>query len=196
MGTTLTKIDWSKTQVCHKCPKILVPFGKGKKVKDLAPGHAFHSANGLCYNCRRAERDGYKNRSLIPEYNEQEGLLCKSCEEILPLSEFDTRKSGRKAPSCRTCNSLRYFYHITKKTYNSMLESQNFSCAICERHRAIIPGGLHIDHDHSCCNTKARSCGKCVRGLLCSKCNKAIGLLNDNVLIIKSAINYLEPSKE
>lgn len=39
---------------------------------------------------------------------------------------------------------------------------------------------LHIDHDHSCCHdsTKgrgAKSCGKCIRGLLCYSCNLMIG---------------------
>jgi len=32
---------------------------------------------------------------------------------------------------------------------------------------------LHVDHDHNCCNG-VKSCGKCVRGIICNRCNKAV----------------------
>jgi hypothetical protein len=35
-------------------------------------------------------------------------------------------------------------------------------------------GGLHIDHDHQCCEGK-KSCGKCVRGALCHRHNMTLG---------------------
>lgn len=42
---------------------------------------------------------------------------------------------------------------------------------------------LNVDHDH-----KTRN----VRGLLCHNCNRALGLLKDNINSLKSAISYLE----
>jgi recombination endonuclease VII len=41
--------------------------------------------------------------------------------------------------------------------------------------REFEDGLIHIDHDHGCCQERNRSCGKCVRGLLCHRCNIALG---------------------
>jgi hypothetical protein len=80
---------------------------------------------------------------------------------------------------------LKYKYGITEAQYNEMLESQGNKCAICKssetkdkkRHRFMV------DHCHST---------GVVRGLLCSSCNKAIGLLHDSPDILQSAISYLQ----
>ena len=46
---------------------------------------------------------------------------------------------------------------------------------------------LNVDHDHTT--------GK-VRELLCHNCNRALGLLQENVEIIQSALDYLNKHKE
>lgn len=76
---------------------------------------------------------------------------------------------------------------ITLLQYEAMQEAQAGKCAICgngEPHSR--KSRLNIDHDHET--------GK-VRGLLCSKCNSAIGLLSDDVEVLASAIRYLEVSR-
>lgn len=69
-------------------------------------------------------------------------------------------------------------HHITKVDYIKMLVAQNFCCKICgntsKSRVKAAPSGLNIDHDHSCC-PGSRSCGKCVRGLLCDSCNITLG---------------------
>jgi len=73
-------------------------------------------------------------------------------------------------------------YGVTKEDYYKLLEEQNNVCAIC--HKADISGRkLSVDHCHST--------GE-VRGLLCSKCNTALGLLGDNIELFVEAINYLK----
>ena len=82
-------------------------------------------------------------------------------------------------------------YGLTPERLAAMLEEQGGRCAIC---RAADPGGRgswHIDHDHSCC-PGGRSCGKCVRSLLCSQCNVGLGSFRDDVGRLRQAIDYLE----
>lgn len=80
---------------------------------------------------------------------------------------------------------------ITRQRYEQMLAAQGGCCAIC---RGTEPGkqGWHIDHDHDCCPGRSRSCGQCVRGILCFNCNLAIGLMGDDRARLHAAIAYLE----
>lgn len=66
---------------------------------------------------------------------------------------------------------LRRMYGLTPEQYDALLVAQGGVCAICE---AASDERLHVDHDHACCPGKA-SCGKCIRGLLCGKCNRLLG---------------------
>lgn len=65
--------------------------------------------------------------------------------------------------------------------YARMMEAQQGRCAICGTTAEV----LCIDHCH---NTGV------VRGLLCHKCNKAIGLLQDDFDVLLSAVMYLRRS--
>ena len=78
-------------------------------------------------------------------------------------------------------DNLRKNYGLTPACYDLMFEAQNGVCAICSQ---PPPDGknLHIDHDHST--------GK-VRSLLCTKCNTAIGLFDDDTSRMMNAIQYL-----
>jgi hypothetical protein len=67
-------------------------------------------------------------------------------------------------------------YGVTPEQYAVLLAEQGGGCAICGRSDTR----LTVDHDHKCCPEKARSCGKCIRGLICNNCNLAIGLAEDN----------------
>ena len=83
------------------------------------------------------------------------------------------------------------FFNITKEQYESMLLSQNSSCAICGIHQSDKKQHFAIDHDHACCKG-IKSCGKCIRGLLCFNCNDLLGRAQDQTDILQKAIKYLE----
>lgn len=69
-------------------------------------------------------------------------------------------------------------YGITGEQYQAIYETQGWWCAICN----LAIGGrkrLAVDHDHKCC-PGPRSCGRCVRGLLCAGCNRFLMIIRDN----------------
>ncbi|MFJ5222231.1 endonuclease VII domain-containing protein [Streptomyces sp. NPDC088400] len=81
-------------------------------------------------------------------------------------------------------------FRISAATFEDLLTSQHGVCAVC----AQLPSGersLAVDHDHECCPGKT-SCGRCVRGLLCGRCNSGVGMFNDDVARLMAAIRYLE----
>lgn len=88
---------------------------------------------------------------------------------------------------------LRDKYKITLEQYNKMLEEQDYVCAICKQHNAAGQA-LSVDHDHKCC-PGARSCGDCVRALLCSKCNTGLGQFRDDEDYLQEALNYIKKYK-
>lgn len=74
---------------------------------------------------------------------------------------------------------LKRQYGMSISDYEVMYKSQNGLCGICG---GVPLGKLHVDHDHKTSE---------VRGLLCSPCNKALGLFRDDPETMKRAISYL-----
>jgi hypothetical protein len=72
-------------------------------------------------------------------------------------------------------------FNITPEQYTALLEAQGGVCALCRKpERAHHQSGklklLAVDHDRRCC-PGAKSCGRCIRGLLCFSCNVTLGKL-------------------
>lgn len=87
----------------------------------------------------------------------------------------------------RQAASRRYEYSLSPERFEEMKAQQDNKCAICKTELVRID----VDHDHSCCSSR-KSCGKCIRGLLCHKCNTIIGLAQDSIELLTSAIEYLK----
>lgn len=115
------------------------------------------------------------------------------------LTEYNKLHQGVQHPSYKHGKSkdklhikhlslLRNF-GITLEEYNKILKVQNNVCAICgkeesAKHRLTKKKMyLAVDHDHKT--------GK-VRGLLCDRCNNLLGRCQDNIIILKNAILYLD----
>jgi len=76
---------------------------------------------------------------------------------------------------------LKRLYGITLEQYNALLVEQKGRCAIC-RKKPKPKRRLHVDHCHR---------RQVVRGLLCGKCNQALGLLNDDPRVVQPVAAYL-----
>lgn len=89
-------------------------------------------------------------------------------------------------------------YNINKDDVLKRLEHQNYTCPICKGLLSLSDSGgqsVSIDHDHQCC-PGAKSCGKCIRGILHQECNGAIGRLKDRHDFCMNAANYLKNWKD
>lgn len=132
--------------------------------------------------------------------NEAGEKRCPSCETWLPLAAFGKCASTSDGfyKRCRLCTRaaiLLRSYRLTLETYDTLLETQGGGCRICSA-PPESPYSLHVDHDHSCCPSYKNCCGACVRGLLCSPCNTALGLLKDDAARFRAAAEYLERSRD
>jgi hypothetical protein len=84
---------------------------------------------------------------------------------------------------------LRNVYGITPERFDEMYFEQGGKCAICSKELHLNEDGyneLHVDHDHAT---------QYVRGLLCSRCNLAIGQFEDSITFLQRAVLYLQERK-
>lgn len=134
---------------------------------------------------------------------------CSVCNEVKPASAFTMRRThrpGKLVSQCTPCkvernrryrmenrervleierrSKLKIAYGLSVEIYNDMLAAQGGGCAICG---VTKPGGRtnHFPVDH--CHTTG-----VIRGLLCTKCNRGLGLFNDDTDRMERAVKYLK----
>lgn len=115
---------------------------------------------------------------------------CKSCVLAYQRDYYNANpECQRRSPEAQRAGKLWVNYRLRPEQFQAILEAQNYGCAICGDE-----GQLVVDHDHNCCPSskgQERTCGKCIRQLLCHRCNQAIGLLREDPFIIESALAYI-----
>lgn len=72
-------------------------------------------------------------------------------------------------------------YGITLEDYRALASEQSGYCPICEGPLCLLHP--HVDHDHD---------GGDVRGVLCSRCNQAVGMLLESPRAARRLAMYLE----
>ena len=131
--------------------------------------------------------------------------VCNDCglkattQDDLNLFAIDYTMKHNRQNLCKNCNNKRQYnrceetrlntyykksYGITYSDVMTMRDKQQNKCKLCGR----IEGNtnltrLIVDHNHD--NGQ-------VRGLLCGKCNTALGHLGDDVTVLKRAILYIK----
>ena len=135
---------------------------------------------------------------------------CTKCSVTKPLKDFytDSRRKDGATSWCRDCwreydrgrreklgargrkdRKLKYMYGMSYTEYSAMLKAQNGVCGICKGKETVTNNKsgklqkLCVDHDHVT--------GK-VRALLCTSCNKGLGLFNDDPVRVLAAYEYIK----
>ena len=132
------------------------------------------------YQAKRAEQ----RRRYYAKNRELEAVRSKARRETEAFKAWNAEYQLRTADQRRTA-TIKRKYGITSDEYDAMVDEQDGVCAICKREMPLT-----VDHDHSCCDSDA-SCGRCVRGLLCNPCNRALGFFGDDLERLRSAVQYL-----
>jgi len=136
-----------------------------------------HYAKGLCFKC-------YDNERHKVRYPAQR-------DRYIAQAKARYVKNKRKI----FWRALQTKFGITQEQYETLFAKQKGKCAICAGAlKDVRREYFCVDHDHTCCKGK-KSCGKCVRGLLCLTCNAGLGQFNDNADLLEKAAAYLHSTR-
>lgn len=132
-----------------------------------------------------------------------ETKYCPACKEILPIINFAIHRKSKDGYQywCKPCKLNKQYEWMRKNPHketeyrirlNYKMEPEEYAefikngCEVCGSMEKLC-----VDHDHRCCPT-TKSCGKCIRGVLCKACNEAEGKLKSDTKIVKSLLTYME----
>ncbi len=114
-----------------------------------------------------------------------QGILDRLAEVEQENNELRQRaaltRSAEKGHKRRDYEYRRKF-GITLIQYNTLFAQQNGCCAICGVHQTEIRRRFAVDHSHVTSE---------VRGLLCNRCNLAMGMFEDDLELLRNVVNYL-----
>jgi len=153
-------------KICYICKveKELTEFSKDKNNKD-----------GFTYDCKKCRKVKYK------------AWYDANPEKVRNIIERDKPYRKTYYSENKERYKLKYIernYSISSEDYLEIKEKQGNKCAICGLdERTVRNKELAVDH----CHTSNK-----VRGLLCSQCNRALGLFQDSTEILEKALNYLK----
>lgn len=124
---------------------------------------------------------------------------CRRCLAWLDVENFhrSARSSDGLTGTCRRCqrdHQLKRDFGITLTDYEAVLTAQGGGCAVCGATEGDNGRMLAVDHDHGCCPSSRKTCGDCVRGLLCSECNLQLGRVADDIDRLEALVSYLRMS--
>jgi Recombination endonuclease VII len=126
-------------------------------------------------------------RATNPEFKAKAYAAIAKWEEEHYEERLEYRKKWAKDHRFKNYKDAREYefaremkkYGTTVDWYRDRLIEQNGLCAMCghlSHHHGTIQR-LQVDHSHDCCDIKTKSCGKCLRGLLCADCNILLSYL-------------------
>jgi hypothetical protein len=154
---------------CTKCGEF-----KPESEYYAAPGGK-DGLRGDCKSCFSARQKGSYVRNRVARI-----AYVKRWQEEHPerMREYREKNRDRRALQMRRLH-LRRTFGMTLEDYDDLLAAQNGGCAICGN----LPTegqSMHVDH-----------VGDLVRGVLCVRCNNALGQLKDDPELMLRAAEYV-----
>ena len=160
-------------KTCRKCGELkpLTDFHRQEGMKD---GHRHD-----CKTCHGAAHKEWYAKNRNEEIQRVKRWQQANKDRVNASQRRRRREGGEEHRLREREGHLRRKYGLRIRDFETLLIAQLGMCAICGRYERQK---LHVDHDHGTNR---------VRGLLCGKCNKAIGLLDDDPRRVRSAESYL-----
>lgn len=145
-----------------KSPEEFVPSRRGK-----GNGHP-------CTPCGKKREEGYRRaKGVLP--------ATVGHDKVAYMKQWH-----KDNPEFRRAQHLRRYYDMTLDEYQAMLNAQKGVCKACGKTETRTAQGtichLHVDHDHKT--------GR-IRGLLCNRCNMALGYAQDDPNILEALASYI-----
>lgn len=111
---------------------------------------------------------------------------CITCAKVKEYSEFSkhARTVDKRRDECTECRNAKRRI-IRSADYDSLFVDQNGRCAICNIDAETYGKKFSVDHQHEEEDSP-------IRALLCHYCNTLIGMADEDVEILESAIGYLK----
>jgi len=137
----------------------------------------------------RADNKAYRNENKEKEQARQKAYQSKNRGKRLVYQKAYYNKNKERLLLKDRDRVLRRKYRITMADYHATYQQQKGRCAICgtpgesctnpDAERLAI---LHVDHCHATGKT---------RGLLCNRCNWALGIIRDNAEVADRMAAYI-----
>ncbi len=150
------------------------------KCRAVLPPQIFSKGRSECKDCVSKYYKQYRKNNL-KRIKEIESKYRSD-----PKNDFKLKRQAYLL-KCKDKILQRYLkkqYGLTIENFNDLNKKQKGVCAVCKN---LPDSRLFVDHDHST--------GR-IRGLVCNRCNRAMGLFKDDYRVLMSAAMYLRPCLE
>ena len=164
-------------KTCKKCGirKSLSEFHRASAMRD---GHRNECKSCWTVICRaRYEKNRDEQISKVQEWRR------RNPEKYDALRRRNRTENRDRIAASNRSGHLQRKYGLTTDDFDFLVIAQGGACRIC---RTVAGNDLHVDHHHDT---------GLVRGLLCGKCNKAIGLLGEDPRLFDAATSYLRETQ-
>lgn len=154
---------------------------------DLSVCNVLQVNSKTCYRCHGIYSLG--DFSVDESKMDGRSIYCSSCRRKIlkkrrSMPQFNAKRRSKRhryAESNRNWR-LKTKYGITLEQFEQLFAIQNRRCALCKSTKSD-KNNFVVDHCHKT--------GK-IRGILCSYCNRALGMFKDDACILLKAIEYLK----